>query len=80
MFGAVIGYEGLITKNPVKVTKSNGNKYLFDSMSPFIFKSKKLGFSNDGAYFYFISENKREVEIYIEGIRTAFNIIREVVN
>lgn len=81
-FGAIIGYEGLITKKPVPVFEQVRPKqtYVFSQMNPEFFQTEKLGFSNDGSYYYFISENRREVEIFIEGIKTSFSIMREITN
>lgn len=82
LYGAVIGYEGLITKNPVPVFVQERPKdaFVFSQMNPEYFQTKKLGFSNDGSYYYFVSENRREVEIFLEGIKTTFSIIKEVIN
>jgi len=79
MFGAVIGYEGLITKVPVSVIRQ-GKINTFNDMNSEYFHTEELGFSNDGSYFYFISFDRREVEIYIEGIKTAFSIMKEIIN
>lgn len=81
-YGAIIGYEGLITKKPVPVfvRKQSNEVFVFSQMNPEWFSTEKIGFSNDGSYYYFVSENKREVEIFLEGIKTSFSIMREVIN
>jgi len=79
MFGAVIGYEGLITKNPVNVYIEDGI-FVFDKMNSHYFQSKTSGLSTDGCYTYFISETERDVLLFIEGIKTAFKMVREVIN
>lgn len=80
LYGAVIGYEGLITKNPVEVhLEPNESFYVFKDMDLTYFRTPNVGMSTDGSYTYFIS-SEREVELFIQGVKTAFTIIREITN
>lgn len=79
MFGAIVGYEGLITKGAVPVYEQDG-AYFFKDINEDYFHTDKMGFSTDSSYFYFISSSEREVNIYLEGVRVITNILREIIN
>jgi hypothetical protein len=80
MYGAIVGYEGLITKNPVDVYLDDKGRYVFKDMNSEFFNTGVAGFSNDGSYFYFISTSEREVNIYLQGIITLSNVLKEILN